>query len=107
MFGLNNYRKRRMLEIDIEVQEYRNSFKKEIEDLALVCARDKGDYEHEFHSAKERLGIDIAKLEASKELLEKDKLVYKQLLEEKDKEIKRIHELCSILSAPRKVTIKK
>jgi hypothetical protein len=49
MFGLNNYMKRRKLEIDIEVQKYRESSFKEIEKLALSCARDKGNYEHEYH----------------------------------------------------------
>lgn len=37
-----NYLKRRKLEVDIEVQEYREELYREVEDLALLCAKDKG-----------------------------------------------------------------
>lgn len=89
-----NYLKRRKLEVDIEVQEYREELYREVEDLALLCARDKGAYEHEYHYAKEILGIEIAKLEAKKEILSTEVTVYEKLLEVKDNEIKRLTDIC-------------
>ena len=89
-----NYLKRRKLEVDIEVQEYRKRLFKEVEGLALRCNKDKGDIEHEYHYGKEVLGIEIAKLEAKKEMLLTEVTVYEKLLEVKDNEIKRLTDIC-------------
>jgi hypothetical protein len=107
MFGLNNYMKRRKLEIDIEVQNYRESSFKEIENLALACARDKGNYEHEYHHSIEILKVDIAKLEALKETMKNDITNYEKCLNEKDKEIERLQSICIELAKSKNVTIQK
>lgn len=107
MLGIRTYRKRKMLQVDIEVQKYRDSFNKEIQDLAMACAKDKGNYEHDYHSAKEKLGIELAKLEALKETHLNDITTYKMLLKEKDEEIKRVNALCLELAKANNVVIQK
>lgn len=107
MFGLNSYMKRRKLEIDREVQNYRESFSKEIETPALACAKDKGNYEHEYHHSIENLRVEIAKLEALKETMKNDVTTYEKWLKEKDKEIERLHTLCLKLAESQKVIIQK
>lgn len=107
MFGLNNYMKRRKLEIDRELQNYRESFSKEIETLALACAKDKGKYEHEYNYSIENLRVEIAKLEALKETMKNDVTTYEKWLAEKNKEIERLHTLCLKLAESQKVIIQK
>ncbi|MFA5154168.1 MAG: hypothetical protein WC554_16580 [Clostridia bacterium] len=100
MFGLNLYHKkeklkfdlkieelnisldRRKLEIDKEVEKYRVTKREEIQNLALRAAEDKGN-----------LRVEIAKLEALKEIMQNDVTIYKKLLEEKNKEIAKHHEV--------------
>lgn len=103
----SNYLKRRKLEIDIEVQEYREKCLTEIEDLALLCAEEKGEYECEFHSKMESLKVEIAKLEAKKEMLSTEVTVYEKLLKAKDSEIERLNKLCLKLAEHREVVITK
>lgn len=93
MFGIKTYYARKKLEIDIEIEKYRNARMKEIQDLALKCADEKGEYEHTWHSSMEKLRIEIAKLEALKKTMANDVTCYKKLVEEKDKEIARQHEV--------------
>ena len=107
MFGLDNYKERRKLKIDREIQNYRESISKEIESLALACAKDKGNYEHEYHKSIENLRVEIAKLEALKETMKNDVIIYERLLKEKDKEIERVHTLCLKIAASQKVIIEK
>lgn len=70
------YRQQKMLEIDNELLNYKTKVRAEIEKLALQCAEQKGQYEHDFHYQKELKGIELAKLEASiatkKDLLAKE-----------------------------------
>lgn len=84
---------RKKLKIDEEVERYRQERHSEIQQLAIQCARQQGSYEHEFHSGMEKLKIEIAKLEALKETMQNDVTFYKKLVEEKDKEILRAHEV--------------
>lgn len=75
-----------------------------IEALALKCADDTAKYEHTYHSTMEKLGIDIAKLEAKKEGLEEmiaakkevlatDKIAYEKIISHKDSQIKSLNEM--------------
>jgi len=106
MFGLNTYRKREKLKIDREMFEYRKDALLEVESLRNICLQDKASYEHEFHSAKEERGIELAKLDALKETHENDITTYKLLIKNKDEEIERMNALCSKLSESKIVIIK-
>ena len=107
MFGLNTYRKRKKLEIDREMLDYRESLMKEVEQLAFKCAQDKGYHEHEYHHNLELLGIEIAKLEARKETLANDVTTYKAWLEQKDKEIERLNNIVLKMAEAQKIIIQK
>lgn len=58
------YKNERYLEVDKSVESYRSQRQREIQELAVQCAKQIGEYEHDFHSTKERLGIELAQLEA-------------------------------------------
>ena len=67
---LDLYKKEKMYEIDLMVLNYKRVKEKEMLDLSLECNRQIGENEHKYHSTMEKLGIDIAKLTATKENLE-------------------------------------
>ena len=97
------YRKEKKLDVDNEMVVYRT---RTIEQ-AQKAAEDTANNEHEYHHKMEELGIDIAKMEAEKEMLvekkelwnqQKELLLgsvdnYKELLEAKDEEIERLADL--------------
>jgi len=130
MFGINEYRRKRKVAIEIEMRNYREAILTEIEalknkkfeirnelqdfkikaqdEIALLarqCAVEKGQHEHTFHSTREKLGIELANLEAKKEMFENDAITYKRLLAEKDKEIERLNNICSELIKTIKFTL--
>lgn len=86
-----------MLNARKEVEDFRDKCKNEINDLALACVNDTKSYEHTYHHNMEKLGIEIAKLEAKKEALveitNQDKVVYNKMVEHKDTEIKRLTDI--------------
>ena len=70
------YRKEKLLEINTEIVEIINVKRKEIQELTIECAKQTGEYEHEFHAAMEEKRIELAKLDseidAKKQLQEKE-----------------------------------
>jgi hypothetical protein len=105
MFGINEYRRNKKAAIDNEMQQYKIKAQDEIALLARQCSEQKGQYEHEFHSTKEKLGIEIAELEAKKEMMKNDAVIYERLLKEKDKEIERLNNICFELMRTIKFTV--
>jgi hypothetical protein len=93
MFGINNYRNRRKLEVDMQIHQYRVELMAQVEQLALKCAKDTGDYEHTYHSRMEELGIEIAKMEALKEIKANDITTYETMIKDRDNEIDRLNTL--------------
>lgn len=114
MFGFNSkaYKAQQLQLINKELQVYKEAEQLKItssfvaserelhtnlEKLALACAKQIGEYEHTFHSTKEHLGIEIAKLEARKENLELELNKYnvqkesmQALLDYKDNEVENL-----------------
>jgi hypothetical protein len=107
MLGINTYRKRKMLEVDKEVFEYRQKEIKAVEEIAIKCAKQLGEYEHQFHHTKEEKGIELAKLEALKEIMANDVTTYTKLLDEKNKEIERLNAICLKMAENKGVIIQK
>lgn len=74
--GLELYRREKILEINAEITEMIVAKKSEVQELALQCANQVKEYEHEFHSKREDLRVELAKLdseiELKKELQEKE-----------------------------------
>lgn len=100
-------KEKRKLQVDIEVEQYRRARFKDIENLALQCASDRGQYEHTYHHKMEELGIEIAKLEALKETMKNDVTVLERIIKGKDEEIKRLHEVCMKMAESQKIVIHK
>lgn len=69
---LKLYKNQKILEIDVMVQDYKKKRTDEMLQLSLLCNQQTGEHEHVFHNRKEVLGIEIAKLEARLEYLERE-----------------------------------
>ncbi|MEO9257878.1 MAG: hypothetical protein ABI207_05820 [Crocinitomicaceae bacterium] len=99
--GLEIDRQQKVDALNREVFDFKARKSKEIEEIALACAKQTGEYEHTFHSTKEKLGIELAKLEAKKEALTDtisiEKLYFERMLEDKNKEIERLNAMVSSL----------
>lgn len=96
------YKNERYLEVDRSIESYRSQRQREVQDIAKKCAEQLGEYEHDFHSTKKKLGIELAQLEAKNvaliEKLQKEfKNVDANLLVQKDAEIKRLNDIITLL----------
>lgn len=87
---LKRYYEDQKRKVDAEIFNYRHKLMKEVEELALRCAEDKGRYEHDYHHTMENLRVDIAKLEAKKSELDNDRVTYEEWLKMKNSEIARL-----------------
>ena len=90
---------RRMLEAENEILAEREA-----------CLKKYGEIEHDYHSAKEKRGIELAKLDAlianNKTILENQKINWhtedtlrKELVKHKDEEISRLNDIIKNLTA--------
>jgi uncharacterized protein YeaO (DUF488 family) len=96
------YRREQMLSIDEEIQKYKLKRELEIVEMEKTCHRQLAQYEHTFHSTKEELGIELAKLEAKAETL-REALTNNSstaIIAAKDNEINR---LVSVINALTKI----
>lgn len=91
------YIKDSKFKLDQEVHNYKVSCNKKIHKLSVQSADDTASLEHEFHSKQEELNSEIKGLEARKENMENEVITGKFLLNEKDKEIDRLNNLCQEL----------
>lgn len=101
------YYNKKKLEVDTQILQYRTKLIKGVEELALECAKQRGEYEHTWHSKQEELNTEIAKIEASKEAMTKDIDNLNALLLAKDKEIERLNNICLQLAKAKVVIAKK
>jgi hypothetical protein len=92
-----------MLIIDEEIQKYKLNRELEVVEVEKACHRQLAQYEHTFHSTKENLGIELAKLEAKVEYLRENNEAYSTIVANKDIEINR---LVSVINALTKIKIK-
>jgi hypothetical protein len=94
-------RRERIIKIEEEVAAQRKDLIKKLEELAIQCANQTKDYEHNFHQTRETLGIELAKLEAKKETFEaiwkNDTETYQEWLKIKDEEIERLTKIIDTL----------
>ena len=97
------YRREQMLIIDEEIQKYKLNRELEVVEVEKACHRQLAQYEHTFHSTKENLGIELAKLEAKVEYLRENNEAYSTIVANKENEINR---LVSVINALTKIKIK-
>lgn len=94
---LDKYRQEQMRLIDIEIAEEKHNRLLEVRKLAIRCADEIGEHEHNYHHTMELRGIELAKLEARidalKEMEGNDARCYKEIIKHKDNELEYLRKL--------------
>lgn len=96
------YRRRRMLEVEADIQNTKLKRLKEVADLEILCHKQLAEYEHTFHQTKEDRGVELAKLEAKIEALKENGDCKDKLIEAKDAEINRLVTIINSLTKIKK-----
>ena len=97
------YRKEKYQQLNEDIENTKIQRLKEIAELEIACHRQLAVYEHTFHSTKENLGIELAKLEAKVEYLKDNNEAYQAILASKENEINR---LVSVINSLTKIKTK-
>jgi hypothetical protein len=97
------YRKEKYQQLNEDIENTKIQRLKEIAELEITCHRQLAQYEHTFHSTKENLGIELAKLEAKVEYLKDNNEAYQAILASKENEINR---LVSVINSLTKIKTK-
>jgi hypothetical protein len=97
------YRKEKYQKLNEDIENEKLKRLKEIAELEISCHRQLAQYEHTFHSTKENLGIELAKLEAKVEYLRENNEAYSIIVANKENEINR---LVSVINSLTKIKIK-
>ena len=97
------YRKEKYQKLNEDIENEKLKRLKEIAELEIACHRQLAVYEHTFHSTKENLGIELAKLEAKVEYLRENNEAYSTIVANKDMEINR---LVTVINSLTKIKIK-
>ena len=97
------YRSEKYQKLNEEIENAKLKRLKEVAEMEIACHNQLAQYEHTFHSTKENLGIELAKLEAKVEYLRENNEAYSTIVANKDIEINR---LVSVINALTKVKIK-
>ena len=100
---LELYRREKYQKLNEEIENAKLKRLKEVAEMEIACHNQLAQYEHTFHSTKENLGIELAKLEAKVEYLRENNEAYSTIVANKDIEINR---LVSVINALTKVKIK-
>jgi hypothetical protein len=97
------YRKEKYQKLNEDIENEKLKRLKEIAELEISCHRQLAQYEHTFHSTKENLGIELAKLEAKVEYLRENNEAYSTIVANKENEINR---LVNVINSLTKIKIK-
>jgi hypothetical protein len=100
---LELYRKEKYQKLNEEIENTKLKRLKEVAEIELACHRQLAQYEHDFHSTKENLGIELAKLEAKVEYLKDNNEAYQTIIANKENEINR---LVSVINSLTKIKTK-
>ena len=96
------HRRRRILEVDAEIQDYKLKRMEEVVELEKTCHKQLAVYEHTFHQTKEDKGIELAKLEAKIEIFNEIGDYKDKIIENKDAEIARLVQIIESLTKSKK-----
>ena len=97
------YRSEKYQKLNEDIENAKLKRLKEVAEMEIACHRQLAQYEHDFHSTKENLGIELAKLEAKVEYLRENNEAYSTIVANKENEINR---LVSVINALTKIKIK-
>lgn len=98
---INEVRERKILERVLEAEKVmaRAKVQEEVGNNWAQCKKQMADMEHEFHSQKEKYGIEIAKLEAKAEALKQLEEAHMALFKEKDRTIETLKQVIKDLTS--------
>ena len=97
------YRSEKYQKLNEDIENAKLKRLKEVAEMEIACHNQLAQYEHTFHSTKENLGIELAKLEAKVEYLRENNEAYSTIVANKDMEINR---LVSVINALTKIKTK-
>ena len=100
---LELYRREKYQKLNEEIENSKIKRLKQVAEIEIACHNQLAQYEHTFHSTKENLGIELAKLEAKVEYLRENNEAYSTIVANKDIEINR---LVSVINALTKIKTK-
>jgi hypothetical protein len=84
------YRSEKYQKLNEDIENAKLKRLKEVAEMEIACHRQLAQYEHDFHSTKENLGIELAKLEAKVEYLRENNEAYSTIVANKENEINRL-----------------
>jgi hypothetical protein len=87
------YKEERYHQVNQEIDTYKMVRQSEVVELEKTCHKQLATYEHSFHYAKEVKGVEIAKLEAKKEMLDDYIKQKEEIIKMKDGEISRLDKI--------------
>ena len=99
---LELYRKEKYQKLNSEIENQKLERLKEVARLEIACHRQLAEYEHTFHSTKETLGIELAKLEDKVEYLKENNEAYQTIIANKENEINRLVSVINSLTKIKK-----
>jgi hypothetical protein len=97
------YRSEKYQKLNEDIENAKLKRLKEVAEMEIACHNQLAQYEHTFHSTKENLGIELAKLEAKVEYLKDNNEAYQAILASKENEINR---LVSVINSLTKIKTK-
>ena len=97
------YRSEKYQKLNEDIENAKLKRLKEVAEMEIACHNQLAQYEHTFHSTKENLGIELAKLEAKVEYLRENNEAYSTIVANKENEINR---LVSVINALTKIKTK-
>jgi hypothetical protein len=100
---LELYRREKYQKLNEDIENQKLKRLKEVAHLEIECHNQLAQYEHTFHSTKENLGIELAKLEAKVEYLRENNEAYSTIVANKENEINR---LVNVINSLTKIKIK-
>jgi hypothetical protein len=95
---LELYRREKYQKLNEDIENQKLKRLKEVAHLEIECHNQLAQYEHTFHSTKENLGIELAKLEAKIEALNSIEPTLMDIISNKDKEIDRLVNIINVLT---------
>jgi hypothetical protein len=96
------YRSEKYQKLNEDIENAKLKRLKEVAEMEIACHRQLAQYEHDFHSTKENLGIELAKLEAKVEYLRENNEAYSTIVANKENEINRLVSVINSLTKIKK-----
>lgn len=99
---LELYRREKYQKLNEDIENSKLKRLQQVAEVEIACHNQLAQYEHTFHSTKESLGVELAKLEARVEYLKENNEAYQTIIANKDNEINRLVSVINSLTKIKK-----